>query len=744
MGTAGRPGLSRRRPAARGGGRPRGLDDLRRRSLWGLTLVLAPVLVSLLAGAADARDNGRNIRANEIEQRMREIQAELERQRRDMQRQQQEAMKAAEEARRQAEREMQRQREAMEREMRREQERLMREAERERERAMREAQQEQERARREQERSARAAEDAARKAVEQAQKAAEAQQRRLAEEQARRNGRAANPNLAGVWREDIKGSEPDAATAGLKQFESEQRRLDEEARKADERLRQRAARAKGKAPGGGDARAAASRGAKGLPSRLPSAAANARAPHRWDKKGASLAPMPRGRATTANAKGPAAGRPVAPAVPRAVSYPGKEKGAEMPPDLFAKAREQEFVVPALTPEDLARAKQHGFELSTPVEIGERGTRMQRLRAPGFVGNEAERELHKALPFLSVTPNYAYSIFIGALGEAEPGRPSSRKPVVASQAPCPQAVCFGERFIDWTGEARACAGAAKIGIIDTSFDTGHPAFANLRFESREFLDGARSSPYDWHGTAVLSVLAGNPTAGTPGLAPGATYYLATAFRSDAAGNASTDTMRLLAALAWLEEQDVDVVNMSFAGPRDPAVAAAIQRLSKKGVVSVAAVGNMGPNAPPSYPAAYPQVIAVTAVNRQGNSYRNANRGPHVDVSAPGVDILTALPRKQQGLKSGTSFAAPFVTAIVATHGDMAFTGAKSQVLAHVKTRDLGPPGRDPIYGAGLALAPRACGGGKVAGGGAKGRPSAAAASTPSWTNSTTLMRAGAGP
>jgi subtilisin family serine protease len=71
---------------------------------------------------------------------------------------------------------------------------------------------------------------------------------------------------------------------------------------------------------------------------------------------------------------------------------------------------------------------------------------------------------------------------------------------------------------------------------------------------------------------------------------------------------------------------------------------------------------------AYPAAYPEVIAVTAVDRNKRSYAEANHGTYIDMAAPGVRIWTALPNNQQGMLSGTSFAAPFVTAIAAATYD----------------------------------------------------------------------------
>ena len=296
---------------------------------------------------------------------------------------------------------------------------------------------------------------------------------------------------------------------------------------------------------------------------------------------------------------------------------------------------------------------------------------------------------------------------GAFGSMLPGG-DRLKVAAASLKPCPREVCFGQELVAWSKALRSCTRDVRIGIIDTSFDIGHPTFKKLKAVRKEFLDDVQPSDDDWHGTAILSLLAGDPESGTPGLVPDATFLLATAFRSDAAGNASTDTGRLIEALDWLDKLDVDVVNMSFAGPPDPAVARTIERMSLKGVMFVAAAGNMGPAAAPSYPAAYPHVIAVTAINRNGESYRNANRGSYVDIAAPGVDILTALPNGKQGFQTGTSFAAPFVTAILAARVSSGIIeGTEQHLLEQMTVRDLGMPGRDPIYGVGLALAPKEC-------------------------------------
>jgi hypothetical protein len=309
-------------------------------------------------------------------------------------------------------------------------------------------------------------------------------------------------------------------------------------------------------------------------------------------------------------------------------------------------------------------------------------------------------------------NHTYNIFTGdpADGGTVSVLPGGDKPkeTAASAGPCSKETCFGRDLIKWNAALRSCTKDVRIGLIDTSFDLSHPAFKKLKAVRKEFIPGAKPSHDDWHGTAILSLLAGDPDSGTPGLVPDATFFLATAFESDAAGNASADTARLLEALDWLDRLGVDVVNMSFSGPQDPAIALAIERMSLKGVVFVAAAGNMGPTAPPSYPAAYPHVIAVTAVNRNGETYRSANRGSYIDMAAPGVDIVTALPEGKQGYRTGTSFAAPFVTAILAVRASSGIVeGTEQHLIEQIAVQDLGVEGRDSIYGVGLALAPSKC-------------------------------------
>ena len=103
------------------------------------------------------------------------------------------------------------------------------------------------------------------------------------------------------------------------------------------------------------------------------------------------------------------------------------------------------------------------------------------------------------------------------------------------------------------------------------------------------------------------------------------------------------------------EGVQVLNLSFAGGADPIVDKLVQAAIQKGIIVVASAGNGGPGAQPAYPAALPGVIAVTAVDKGESVFKRANRGDYIDLSAPGVGILTTAPRGAYQVSSGTSLA-----------------------------------------------------------------------------------------
>jgi len=269
-------------------------------------------------------------------------------------------------------------------------------------------------------------------------------------------------------------------------------------------------------------------------------------------------------------------------------------------------------------------------------------------------------------------NHVYSP-AGTLAEA-PAAPPASSPKAHAGSPATQ------------------AGGVRIGLIDTGVDAGHPALAGATIRQRGFAGPARPAP---HGTAVASLLAGR-SGGFSGAAPGASVFVADVYGGSPSGGASTGVAE---ALGWMVQNEVPVVNVSLVGPRNALVEAAIRRARGRGLLVVAAVGNDGPAAAPLYPASYPDVVGVTAVNAGGRALPEAARGPQVDFAAPGADMAAAGPGEGYVSVRGASFAAPLVAGLLARrHG----RADPVEALA-AEARDLGAPGPDPVYGRGLVAA-----------------------------------------
>ena len=129
---------------------------------------------------------------------------------------------------------------------------------------------------------------------------------------------------------------------------------------------------------------------------------------------------------------------------------------------------------------------------------------------------------------------------------------------------------------------------------------------------------------------------------------------------------------------------------------------------KGIVLIAAAGNAGPKSDPLYPAADPNVIAVTATDSDDHLFPMANRGRHIAVAAPGVEIFALAPGNEYVFTTGTSIAAAHVSGIVALlleHKPSLKPGEIRAALT-ATAQPLGPPRPDSDFGAGLVSAYRA--------------------------------------
>jgi len=240
-------------------------------------------------------------------------------------------------------------------------------------------------------------------------------------------------------------------------------------------------------------------------------------------------------------------------------------------------------------------------------------------------------------------------------------------------------------------------ALRLGMIDSLVDTAHPALQKANIHSRAFATEGATLPA-FHGTAIASIFTGRD-ADYLGLAPSAELYAAAVFEQDAARGEIASTVSLVRALDWLISSGVDVVNISLAGPPNRLLEKALSRAASRGVLILAAAGNGGPMAKPMYPAAYPSVMAVTAVDAHGRVFRLANRGDYVDLAAPGVGLLHARSGGGYATSSGTSFAVPFVATAAARLRLLSpYEDVREALLSSVQ--DEGVPGRDDVYGYGV--------------------------------------------
>lgn len=237
---------------------------------------------------------------------------------------------------------------------------------------------------------------------------------------------------------------------------------------------------------------------------------------------------------------------------------------------------------------------------------------------------------------------------------------------------------------------------RIGIIDSSIDQRHNAFSNSSITTQRFVDN--DSPPNAHGTAIASIIASNDPQAL-GLAPSAQIYAAEVFDHNEQQGEFASTVSLIKALSWLVTQNVSVINISLAGPSNRLLETALTRVREKGVLAIAAAGNGGPMAQPMYPAAYPEVVAVTATDDRGRAFRLANRGEYVDIAAPGVNIRHAQAGGGFAASSGTSYAVPFVTVAAARLLQSTAEPALMLDALYASAKDIGAPGRDQIYGYG---------------------------------------------
>ena len=265
--------------------------------------------------------------------------------------------------------------------------------------------------------------------------------------------------------------------------------------------------------------------------------------------------------------------------------------------------------------------------------------------------------------------------------------------------------YGQEQIGWTATHKNCSKDVKIGLIDTAIASNHASLSTQAIIQKSFLKtGITSAPKD-HATGIASLLVGSESVGEfNGLLPNATLYSAAIFRLRDKNKIDTTAELVIAALDWLVGENVQVVNLSFGGPRNLILELLLSNLIENNYTIISAAGQNGNNGPPLYPAAQPGILAVNAIDANLRIFNKAATGDYIDFSGPGVDVWVANPNGSGKYSSGSSFAAPFLTAAAAL---LRLEGKSVYQTLKGNAKDLGEPGKDKQYGWGLISLPQTC-------------------------------------
>ena len=251
-------------------------------------------------------------------------------------------------------------------------------------------------------------------------------------------------------------------------------------------------------------------------------------------------------------------------------------------------------------------------------------------------------------------------------------------------------------------AAAPAGGSTVAVVDTGVDASHVDLAGVVLPGADFT-GSGDGRVDGHGhgthvAGIVAALTSNGI-GVASLAPGTKILPVRVLDSSGSGYDSD----VAGGIVYAVDQGAKVVNLSLGGASSSPTAAAVRYAAERDVLVVAAAGNERQSGNPvTYPAAYPDVTAVAASDTADRTASFSNTGSYVDITAPGVSIVSTYPESRYAALSGTSMASPIVAAaaavVRAARPDL--TAREVAAVLESTATDLAAPGRDDESGVGL--------------------------------------------